>query len=646
MKALFIWREESVSFIKNIINKQFSEDVKYITSESDFNKFVPDYHKTSKDTKINKELKLKRTKRQNDLNSYSKIYILAELGWEKGFVFNGYRIAFEIMRKWQGNKSPCIQIFSIVDRKLIRNQIDDKYKYLVKSMPFVDLAELNPTHKISTKNMNPYVWKSIKYLALSEVGILDNFVHRLETIDFKKANSKFSLDLLIDEIKSYETFIGEDVLEVLDTVYYSLDYTSKLRGMIESRMSEIGGKTKKTIDIPEALNILVVDDNIEELETFKSSLKRYKNHVEYITSGKEALKLIKEDNFHLIISDLELLDKDGFYQEVQGVEIYDAVLNSKSSVIGIVTGLGRKGVVKLLKIEESFILPKKNLRKFDVDEEIDGLLKNLLSEFKIKEDSVHIDFGPKIGSQFFTKKGFKTILARYYNDDSIQDKLNEAFKHFNDFRNKNEPNKSWSKEIGKGDKEVNYTEFIEKRIVTLFTNRLILLFLSIKNDEKLFINSDEEEYSGFLEKYGININKNRIYTVCGISVSKKQNHWKVTIKDLFPHELDFVDYLQKEYNHQKADITIFSHLKSTYNWIEKYFRPVIESLDLNKTNNNFETWTINDFENILELILNSNSSLLEEAFQDLNKQAEAELMTSTTKIKKLIGEIDKEILNY
>ena len=82
--------------------------------------------------------------------------------------------------------------------------------------------------------------------------------------------------------------------------------------------------------------------------------------------------------FHLIISDLELLDKDGFYQEVQGVEIYDAVLKSESSVIGIVTGLGRKGIVKLLKIEESLILPKKNLRKFDVDVEIDGLIKNLL----------------------------------------------------------------------------------------------------------------------------------------------------------------------------------------------------------------------------------------------------------------------------
>ena len=187
MKALFIWRKESVSFIKEVINKQFSEGVEFITSESAFNKFVPDYHKTSENPKTNKELKLERTKRQNDLDSYSKIYILAELGWEKGFVFNGYRIAFEIMRKWQGNKSPCIQIFSIINRKLIRNQIDDKYKYVVTSMPFVDLGKLNITHKFSTENMNPFVWESIKYLALSEVGILDNFSHRLDTIDFKKA---------------------------------------------------------------------------------------------------------------------------------------------------------------------------------------------------------------------------------------------------------------------------------------------------------------------------------------------------------------------------------------------------------------------------------------------------------------------------
>ena len=116
MKALFIWREESKGHIKNIIGKnQFTEELKFITSQNDFDAFIT----------------------TNDLKSFTKIYILAELTWDKSKLFEGYQKGFDIIEKWNGDKPPCIYFFSLANRKVIYSLADERFKFIVKAFPFM-----------------------------------------------------------------------------------------------------------------------------------------------------------------------------------------------------------------------------------------------------------------------------------------------------------------------------------------------------------------------------------------------------------------------------------------------------------------------------------------------------------------------------
>jgi len=57
-------------------------------------------------------------------------------------------------------------------------------------------------------------------------------------------------------------------------------------------------------------NILVVDDDIGNRESIRMILKDYYN-VSIIDNGKDAVELIKKENFHLVILDIIMPGMDG-----------------------------------------------------------------------------------------------------------------------------------------------------------------------------------------------------------------------------------------------------------------------------------------------------------------------------------------------
>lgn len=642
MKALFIWNENSINYIKNVISKskQFKKgnDVKYIISEKEFEKYLLQFNVT-KGSNGNSA--------KNDLESYNKIYILAELLWDKNKLFEGYEIGFKLLEKWGTANSPHIEFFSLLDQKSIFENVIEKYRFIVKAFPFTNIFEIDSNYKFDTENLDTYKWNYFKYLILSNYGILDNFLHRLESIKESNTNFNKNLDDFIFEIKYYKDYIGELIFNNLANIKYNDHYVSNIKTLLENRLIEIVGEKKSKLEIPETLRILVVDDNQEDILLIENSLKRYKNKIITTKSGEEALQFIENDECDIIITDLELLNTDGFYQKVQGVELVNAVNNSLEKVIGIITGLGRKGISKLLNIDQKLIIPKKYLHRFEIDEEIDNLLKNLLEAYKIKENVLQIDFGPQKG--IFNKPGFRNSLAKAFSIETFE-KETWDFAHeiLNKFKNKTLSSSDWDKEIIKTDNiaTINYHEFIEKKLKTLLAHRLIVMYLSTLNEGKIFADNNEE-FIEILNNNTIYINKNYINTIClHYETIENEKIWKIKNEKLFPQEINFLKDIYSEYQ----NILIINNAPKTYVWLKRYFDFEDEWYSTFNVSNNINDWNYEDLNNVVKYLyydLNKEkgNSIYKETLDSINtyltRTVEREIYPALPEIEKRFEEIGK-----
>jgi hypothetical protein len=475
MKALFIWREESVSFIKDLIKKQFIEGVKFITSESAFNDFIY----------------------ENSYKSYTKIYILAELGWDKNKLFEGYEKGFQLIEKWKSPNAPCMHYFSLANRKQIYNCVDDKFKFIVKAFPFQDILNINPKYKFPTDDISNSKWVFFKTYALESYGILDVISHRLDGLNEKSYDFVKDLDSVISELKSYKKFTGNEIQKFIDKIEYNTSFVYDLKFLIENRIEELTGQAKaKKFELPTNLKLVVIEDNDEDARIILNGIKRhykkdtlFNEQVTYFTNGSDALKYVKnkENTIDILISDLQLLDKDEFYQNVQGVEIFDEAKKMQSTVVGIITGFGRKGVSKLLEHDTKFILLKKHLKRFNANEEIDNFLQDLYQEYKRKINSIPYNVGPeKIGWL-----NTNTYYRKKYSEKITQDKklhrsiFEKAYKFYDLYRKNNlsHQTQDWDSSLisPKGIKSASFDNIFDKHY-SFWAQRLIVLDYAFKND--------------------------------------------------------------------------------------------------------------------------------------------------------------------
>lgn len=627
MKALFVWREESKNYILNIIKNQFSDEVRFIVSEVDFQGFIS----------------------KGVSKSYTKIYILAELGWDNNDLFEGYKKGFQIIENWKSTNSPCIEFFSISNRKNIYNYVEDRLKFIVKAFSYTDLLEVTKKYKFNTSNINQFKWDSFKYMALTNYGILDNLSHRLDSIKESNTNFESKLNQLISELTSYSEFIGEEIIDTIKNIEHNNNFVYKLKQLIDNRISEIKGEKANKIELPTSLKILIIDDDIVDLLLIENSLKRYSNYLKTTTSGEEAMTLINEKDcvFDIIISDLELLDKDGFYQKTQGIEIFELVNKSEGSVIGIITGLGRKGIAKLLNINDKLILPKKHLHRFDVDEEIDNLLKNLLLQFKQKENRLNVLYGPNKGT-YFGLTGFKTSLAKAFEiEDFKKETWKYAFNILNKFIDKNLKLTDWDKSLKKekNKKVLNTDEFIEQKLKSLLAQRLILIFLSLKNNGVVLPNELEEEYSEILEINELNVNKgyiNRIsipYNTKGLTEpttnskgkpDTKINGFRLEPRDLLPEELAYIKQYKKE--KQQSDFLVYIKDNSplTIEWLRTYFDFEEQWYSDFDVSFDLDVWTFEDLNKVCNILIS-----------DFNKNLQNSIYKET--IESIINNLTRSI---
>ena len=141
MKALFIWHKNSYQYIEQVLSSssQFVE-VRFIYTEDEYEKYL--FNEFTKGTSSSGDKKKQE---------FTKIYISVELGWGNPSVFEGYKIGYDLIEKING-KEYCLHFFSFQNRKTIYEKIPDKYKFLVKALPFTDILRIDKTYLFSIED--------------------------------------------------------------------------------------------------------------------------------------------------------------------------------------------------------------------------------------------------------------------------------------------------------------------------------------------------------------------------------------------------------------------------------------------------------------------------------------------------------------
>jgi len=126
----------------------------------------------------------------------------------------------------------------------------------------------------------------------------------------------------------------------------------------------------------EKLNVLIIDDEADMQETLKSILKKYYSPAA-ASNGKEALKEIKNGNFHLVLLDLRMPDMDG-------IEVLKKIkeLDSSIPVIMVTASKDLKSAVEAMKTgAEDFVS-----KPFEVDELL-AVIEKALDKYKLAREN-------------------------------------------------------------------------------------------------------------------------------------------------------------------------------------------------------------------------------------------------------------------
>jgi CheY-like chemotaxis protein/disulfide oxidoreductase YuzD len=644
MKALFIWHKNSHQFIQQILShsSQF-DDVHFIYTEEEYEKYLSNEFIKGTNSSVDK-------KKQE----FIKIYISVELGWGNPSVYEGYKIGYDLIEKING-KEYCLHFFSFQNRKTIYEKIPDKYKFLVKALPFTDILELERNYRYPIDNMSLDKLSFFKTYAFLDYGIIDNFIHRLEAVKVSQSNFQETIKKYLSELSSYKEFIGKNVFDHINNTdnYTSLQILQLIQ-LLRDRVLELtDDRPSQLKDFGSQYKIMVIEDNHEDLNIIRNSLKRYydteafSKNTKFFISGEEALETLKEhgNDFDFVISDLELLDEEGFYQKVQGVDIYNYVINRlNKTVVGLITGYGRKGVVRLLDIDQNHILSKQHLRRFNENEELDNLLKFLLEEYQRRENKIFYDVGPLLGIASIS--GYRITLSRlieadkekYYKEVWRKAMILASMYAKGDLYKETI---GWSQDLKSPKSSIKDLEdFIEKKHAVLLAHRLIVLYYYVKNnqifDEDGFKESvtqfmDLDDYSkgylttrlGFNRKLNFRKNTTEVNNHGEIVIGKyrgadyKTIH-KILFTSLFPEERDWIELHGGQEIVQS--LLLIDNTKYVVKWLEYNFKEFFP-------NENFEEYTFGDLWEFLDNKLKNNKSIdhLEEIIENRPIEIDYEL---------------------
>jgi hypothetical protein len=370
---------------------------------------------------------------------YEAVIILVELGWEGHQLqeFYGYRVLLQLMEK--DIIKPPIDIFfiSMLDRTTIDSLTKDEKHICVKVFPHIKINNSDSIIIPTEPNFPLKKYEFLKKYVLTESGILDIILHDVNRLLGISDNTIIEeTKELIERLLKLQNILGGENVSTFETfkkTKQTIESTKKflntLSSLIRKRINDLSPNAKiKPSNTRYKYKVLLLEDDKNTLNYIKESLDPF-FEINDFYSGKEAKEELelRGKSYHGLITDMELLDKDKFYQNIQGVQVLDYAREHHPHIAQrIISGVPRKGLLELLpEMSYKNIIHKSLIQTFGINDLVSDFVIELKTDIK---KLLHLLKSPGPNNAFWadytiTKKDGGRFKRFYYRLESKNEKI-------------------------------------------------------------------------------------------------------------------------------------------------------------------------------------------------------------------------------
>jgi len=353
--------------------------------------------------------------------------------------------------------SICNEILEMMGGKLSIESVEDVgmavrfefINYIIDDRPVVKISQLKD-YSVLVYCQEKYerdIWNE----SLSAFGLFPTFVTGPNAFRTTIENKKYT-HIFVDEV--FYSILGETIktAELTNCVYIICDAKSvysdfgkcrilrrpitcinmaqALNGVWEEDNYKVAAKNE-TVIYPQA-KVLIVDDSIVNLKVLEGILHTFKISVKRCTSGKEALEILKDEEFDLMILDQRM-------PEMDGIELLHNIknLNNANSLVPVLCAtadfgqeISRKLIAEgfqdyLAKPVRKFYLERMLRNYIPIELAVNVITDDKENENKEKDqkeekipieniDVIHFEQG--INNVAGNKEAFGAVVVAYYNE--------------------------------------------------------------------------------------------------------------------------------------------------------------------------------------------------------------------------------------
>jgi len=499
---------------------------------------------------------------EKNLNKYSSVLILAELDWHnhKLTQFQGYQLAKDLIEK--GHRFNLAFISFVNQNKIKSTTIEARLLAPIFPHYQLPLSEAEWS-RLLIPMISDLKWKYIQRYVIEKGGIIDYLEHRIKYLNHNSPIDK--IQEVLKQFELYHTMLPREIFEFVKVMNFAIledpirftAYKNELEELITAYKSHLSPPDKLSKERSHYV-VMIVEDNPDTLEALKTGLS-HSFEVECYTSGKEALNKLHKNRYRYcaLIVDIELLDKDGNWQPIQGFDIIEEASRMSHLVIYMLTALSKRAVSTIqssLILTEVFYIPKDPEKGLPISYLPYGYFSNQL-KLQIERKGLHRR-GPKNGvfANGLLQYYYAVKSSENYDWQDIRQEIVKRVEKFLELEN-NDP-----EIIPRALFSQKPKKFTLRILETVLMHRLIILFCQAAQGKVFF--SEIKDKIGFRQQQG----KRYFNHFLGFSIleSKDDEKYYLNIEDMDTLFVEEEEWLKLRVDFKNLFYTLNKILEEQY----------------------------------------------------------------------------------